>query len=276
MEKEIQFCWWKGWMLGKASIHANLHWLLPSRVWMLQPLVSSQRNSDQSSAISTMARKPWGIVRKVERNKCRAPAVHLSEAKEDKKFPKGWVCLYGDRSSRTNKYSDPKAPSLGPWQKQMGGGRLLYTFSAAYFPFLKIYSGYSLQCCRENLWPHGPSLPSNNKGHSETAKCVSKPWKAQTCSSKPPKKPFLSWVEAVGAWNFWNKPIPSPLLPKCVLLEGRDRSSLSFQLLRDTHSNIFEVTGTRKPNFILDWFFSVDGNVHLIVFLLFDLSISFG
>lgn len=162
-----------------------------------------------------------------------------------------------DRSNRTKKYNDPEAASLGPRQKQMGGEGLLYTCPAAYIPFLKVYSGYSLQCCRENLWPHGPSPPRYSQCHSEreTSKCVSKPWKVQTWSSKPSKKPFLSWVEVVGAWNFWNKPITSPLPPKCVLLEGRDRSSLSFQLFRDTHLNTFEATGTGKPNFILDWFF---------------------
>lgn len=180
-----------------------------------------------------------------------------------------------DRSSSTNKYNDPKAPSLGPRQKQMEGEGLLHTCPAAYIPFLKIYSGYSLQCCRENPWPHGPSPSNYGQHHSEreTSKCVSKPWEVQTCSSKPTKKPFLSWAEGVGAWNFWNKPITSPLLPKCVLLEGQDRNSLSFQLFRDTHSNMRSLELENQISFLIDFFsrWKCSSNC----FLPFDLSISF-
>lgn len=75
-------------------------------------------------------------------------------------------------------------------------------------------------------------------------------------------------------WFEWDVPVLSisqinpsfPLLFQTVFYwEGWDRSSLSFQHFRDTHS-VFEVIGSGKPNFIRLIFFSVDGNTHLIVF----------
>lgn len=165
-----------------------------------------------------------------------------------------------ERSSRTNKHNDPKAPSLGPRQQKMGGEGLLHTCSAAYIPFLSNLLLFS------SLLAGGPgatwTLPSQvwpmSQNERSLKMCQQKVESRNllaVCSSKPSKKPVLNWAEGAGAWQFWHKTVTSPLLPKCVLLEGWDRSSLPFQLFRDRHSNMFEVTGSGKPDFILDWFF---------------------
>lgn len=193
--------------------------------------------------------------------------MQMDEAKKNKKFPKGCGAFMEDRSSRTNKYSGLKGPNLGTRQKQMGGEGLLYTCPAVYIPFLKIYSVILFSAAEKTCGHRDSPLPA--------AANVTVPGKPQNVSANHGKSnlQFKAIQEALSelsrsCWcsELLNKPITSPLLPKCVLLRGRDMSSLSFQLLRDIHPNTFEVTGTGKPNFILDWFFSVDGNAHLIVF----------
>lgn len=214
----------KGLNAGKSTSSCQsiaLHWLLKFSIRMLQPLVSSQGNSDQPSTKSTMAGEPRGIGRKVQRNKCRAPAMQMDEAKKNKKFPKGCGAFMEDRSSRTNKYSGLKGPNLGTRQKQMGGEGLLYTCPAVYIPFLKIYSVILFSAAEKTCGHRDSPLPA--------AANVTVPGKPQNVSANHGKSnlQFKAIQEALSelsrsCWcsELLNKPITSPLLPKCVLLRG--------------------------------------------------------
>lgn len=203
--------------------------------------------------------------------------MQMDEAKKDKKFPKGCGAFMEDRSSRTNKYSGLKGPILGPRQKQMGGEGLLYTCPAVYIPFLKTYSGYFSSVLHRKP-AATETLPSQLQPMSQcqgNLKMCQQTMESPTCSSKPSKKPFLSWVEAAGARNFW---INQSLL-HCslnVFCWGEGHEQFVFSAPQRYTSKYIWGHWNWKTKFHSWLIFFSRWKCSSNCFLLFDLSISFG
>lgn len=188
-----------------------------------------------------------------------------------------------ERSSRTSKHNDPKAPSLGPRQQKMGGEGLLYTCPAAYIPVPNIRSCYSLHCWGEDLGPHGPFPPRYGQCHRmrQTSKCVTKMWKSRNtknllaaCTSKPSKQPVLNWAEGAGGTSEIK-----PSLLHCsqsVFCWRGGKGVVCLFSSSDIYIQIclrlLEVEN--QISFLIDFFSRWKCSFNC--FLVFDLSISFG
>lgn len=186
-----------------------------------------------------------------------------------------------ERSSRTNKHNDPKAPGLGPRQQKMGGEGLLYTCSAAYIPFLSNRSYYSLHCWQEDLGPHGPFPPRYGQCHKtrEASKCVSKKWKVETyqLSVVQSHQRSLFWIErkVLVLGNSDIKPLLLHCYQKVFCWRGGTGAVCLFsssEIYIQICLRLLEVEN--QISFLIDFFSRWKCSFNC--FLVFDLSILFG
>lgn len=163
----------------------------------------------------------------------------------------------------------------------MGGERLLCTFPAAYVPFAK-HPFWLFSSLMEREPEATRTLPSQvwpMSWHKRNLKMCQQNVESRNlsavCSSEPSNKPVLNWAEGAGAWNFWNKTITSPLLPKCILLRGGTGAVCLFsssEIYIQISLRLLEVEN--QISFLIDFFSRWKCSFNC--FLVFDLSISFG